>query len=310
MATNPTLIPRDFYPRESNFQSEFLQNPGFIGKNIPGTAPGPDPVVNEAWRVLGINWAAIVQMRPELGQAERLRFPWIPWSRIPAWGTSQGWRREGSEPSKVGEVFFGVVFPFFGQIRVSCWWVPSQNSPKKLGIVPGLIHDSQSGDELGGKQENPVGPSAPQKPLENLKPSGIGSSETPNPRDFPGIHLERGNVAQLPPQTSNLSQKCGRNPDFFGNCGNLTEVWPLRASPPNRAPGNPGDIPKKTPFLGDFWGPRHEGRACPAVSSSMDGKETKPGIQIISEHLHRNFCAHTWALRPSPRLSNPGRKYL
>lgn len=54
-----------------------------LRRKHPRNSPGPSiHGVNEARRVLRINWAAIMQMRPELGQAERLpgaaQFPWIP----------------------------------------------------------------------------------------------------------------------------------------------------------------------------------------------------------------------------------------
>lgn len=76
--------------------------------------PSPVNRVNEAWRVLGINWVAIMQMKPELGQAERLpgatEFPgaeFLP-GNIPG--------MEGGRLGAPKMVFLGVVFPFFGPI--------------------------------------------------------------------------------------------------------------------------------------------------------------------------------------------------
>lgn len=84
--------------------------------------------------------------RPELGQAERLpgaaEFPgaeFLP-GNIP-----------GIEAGRLGAPktgFFGVVFPFFGPIRASRWWIPHgalPEFPQNLGIVPGFIHNSQRG---------------------------------------------------------------------------------------------------------------------------------------------------------------------
>lgn len=116
--------------------------------------------------------------------------------------------------------------------------------------------------------------------------------------DFFGILNKSYPKLQPEPE---MQEKSG----ILGGSGNVPEGLAPQSFPIPQNLGNPGDIPKKTPIFGDFWHqPKPPGtRARP--SSFTAQKEIKTEIKIISGHLRRNLCAHTWKINPTPGLFNP-----
>lgn len=188
-------------------------------------------VTNEAWKVLGINWAVIMQMRPQLGQAERP--PGVSQFPLGMWG-KWGFLGFFSHFSDKSEPLAGGFSMEISQKFPPKNWEFSQGSP----TIPKV--------ELGGKSRGSSKSSG--------KPQNRAGSAPWEPKfwDFPRIRLEwkilqkslYPNISQNT-QNSHLNQKHGRNPGFLGFLG-----MSQRSGPSELFPGKSRSYSQK---ISNFW---------------------------------------------------------